>query len=271
MYDSAGRVVTMVAGPSVAAGRVVGAADAIVSLNDVYPTLLEMAGLMGAGADAGADDASAAAEAAALVGSARTTLATIPPLEIAGLGLAGSSLLPLARVGVGSDGGGVAAAARAQGRSGHVIAQYHASFSVTAEFMVRRGDLKLIAFGPLPPSEGGEGGFPPQLFNLSADPWELDDLAARRPADVAALTALLASEVDVAAADADAKCAQRAWFTRFFLNNDGGRGGSGGGGGDGHVGDVWRCGDVMRAIFGSGFNATDAATVSAWLGSPCAW
>jgi hypothetical protein len=35
------------------------------------------------------------------------------------------------------------------------------------------------------------GAWPPQLFDLAADPWELHDRAAADPAAVARLTALL--------------------------------------------------------------------------------
>lgn len=55
-------------------------------------------------------------------------MAGITPPE----GLAGSSILPLAN-----------GAANPQ-RKGFITAQYHSVFSVTGEFMIRKGDLKLI-------------------------------------------------------------------------------------------------------------------------------
>ena len=50
-------------------------------------------------------------------------------------GLAGSSLLPLAN-GAGDP-----------SRKDYITAQYHSVFSVTGEFMIRQGDLKLIMYG----------------------------------------------------------------------------------------------------------------------------
>ena len=84
---------TIISGPGIAPGQQI---RKFASLNDVFPTVLDMAGV-----------------------------------EIPG-GLAGSSLLPLA------DGRGDPA------RKDYVTAQYHSVFSVTGEFMIRQGDLKLI-------------------------------------------------------------------------------------------------------------------------------
>ena len=95
MYDSASRVAMIISGPGITPGQQI---ISLASLNDVFPTVLDMAGL------------------------------AIPS------GLAGSSLLPLAN-GAGDP-----------NRRDYVIAQYHSVFSVTGEFMIRQGDLKLIMY-----------------------------------------------------------------------------------------------------------------------------
>lgn len=56
--------------------------------------------------------------------------------------------------------------------SGHtgertVFSEYHASGSISGAFMIRRGRHKLVYYV----------GFPPQLFDVVADPWEACDLA----------------------------------------------------------------------------------------------
>ena len=55
-----------------------------------------------------------------------------------------------------------ARATPARARKDYVVAQYHSVFSATGAFMLRQGDFKLIAFGPML----FEPDFPAQLFNL---------------------------------------------------------------------------------------------------------
>ena len=50
-----------------------------------------------------------------------------------------------------------------------VFSELHDDGSMTGEFMVRRGDWKLVHYV----------GYPPQLFDLAADPFEAHDLAGR--------------------------------------------------------------------------------------------
>ena len=171
MYDAASRVAMLVSGPGVKAGQKV---SALTSLNDVYPTVLDMAGI---------------------------------PVEDLPSDLAGSSVLSLAgrttaTTTTTSSSGSSSSSMATAGRKDYVVAQYHSVFSVTGTFMIRQGDLKLIEYGPNAPY--GDD-FPRQLFNLSADPWELHDIAASSPQDVTRLSALLQTELNVTAVDARAK------------------------------------------------------------------
>ena len=81
-----------------------------------------------------------------------------------------------------------------------VFAEYHASGSITGFFMLRRGDHKLVAYP----------GYPPQLFDLAADPCEHSDLASD-PAHadlLARMTAELAQVCDIDAVNARAMADQ---------------------------------------------------------------
>ena len=60
--------------------------------------------------------------------------------------------------------------ARGQGTSRAAFSEYHASGSVTAAYMLRRGRHKFVHYV----------GMPPQLFDLARDPDEADDLAQSR-------------------------------------------------------------------------------------------
>ena len=171
-----------------------------------------------------------------------------PPSVQAGVnipsGLAGSSLLPLAN-GAGDP-----------SRKDFITAQYHSVFSVTGEFMIRQGDVKLIADG----KNQFDWEYPTQLFNLSRDPWELHDIAASNPAQVARLTALLEADMGgqgaMQAIDARCKEVQRDLFTDFVYTPAGGASG---------------CQKFFAGLYGSDFNASDAVKVAQWLQQPCPW
>ena len=64
--------------------------------------------------------------------------------------------------------------------------------------------------------------FPPQLFDLKADPHELDNIAPKHPDVVADLSALMAHEVDVEAADKDCKAYNLEQFKKFYYDPYGG-------------------------------------------------
>jgi len=116
MYDSASRVVMMISGPSIKPNQVI---SDYASLNDVFPTVLAMAGI-------------------------------VMPTDRQ---YAGRSLLPLIDGTAGGD----------PDRKDYVIAQYHSVASITGAWMVRKGDHKLMMFGP----NRFDPDFAPQLFNLA--------------------------------------------------------------------------------------------------------
>jgi hypothetical protein len=200
----------MISGPGIKAGQIFGneaSDDAAVfaSLSDIFPTVLDMAGMRAS-----------------------------TPRD-----LAGASLLAVARPGE-----------AAVPRKNFVTAQYHSVYSVTGEFMIRRGKWKLITFGAL---QAWEESFPDQLFNMQSDPWELHDVAANpaNAATIAALKSTLAAEIPTAAADAAAKADQRDWFAKYIYTG------------------AAQCQAVLNGIFGADVNASDAAHVADWLGAPC--
>lgn len=94
------------------------------------------------------------------------------------------------------------------------FAEYHAAGSKTGSFMLRDGNLKLIY----------HVGMPAQLFDLEADPDELEDLGPDHP-ETARLEALLRRICDPEAVDARAKADQRAkaefWGGREAVEQEG--------------------------------------------------
>ena len=70
----------------------------------------------------------------------------------------------------------------------YVVGEFFAENSDTGAFSIRQGDYKYVAFGHSFPWFAHYG---PQLFNVTADPLETTNLAARLPAVAASLDALL--------------------------------------------------------------------------------
>ena len=99
------------------------------------------------------------------------------------------------------------ALAREQPADRVVFSELHDDGSMTGEFMVRKGDWKLVHYV----------GYPPQLFDLAADPFEEHDLADR--AETAGTQRRLYGElhriVDPDAADRRAFADQRARIERL--------------------------------------------------------
>lgn len=133
-------------------------------------------------------------------------------------------------------------------RPDHVIAQYHSTFSATGTFMVRRDQHKLIRFGM-------EQQFPPLLFNVDEDPFELQNLAWAHTEIVANLTALLDMTMDWRAADARAKSFQRSLYNEYMWD------------------DTFKTSDgctqaFLGAVFAD-FDVEDAKKIETWSGRPC--
>jgi choline-sulfatase len=80
--------------------------------------------------------------------------------------------------------------------------QYHSNFAQTGSFALRQGDLKLITFGHSWPWFNATT-FPPLLFNLTADPFELTNIAPGNPAVVSSMVATLEQEFGVSLAQID--------------------------------------------------------------------
>jgi len=90
-----------------------------------------------------------------------------------------------------------------------IFGEYHATGSRVAGYMLRDGADKLIY----------HAGFPPQLFDLAADPDETNDLVATEPARVAPLEAALREILDPEATDAHAKEDQQAMAEKVGGND----------------------------------------------------
>ncbi|MEM7041486.1 MAG: sulfatase-like hydrolase/transferase [Pseudomonadota bacterium] len=88
-----------------------------------------------------------------------------------------------------------------------IFSEYHAAGAVSGAFMLKKGRFKLNHYV----------GFPPELFDLDADPEELNDLAGDPAyADVvSAMDAALQAKVDVEAADTQAFADQAAMIAGY--------------------------------------------------------
>ena len=84
--------------------------------------------------------------------------------------------------------------AAAPPRKGYAVATYASNYAPTGSYMIRSGQYKLVAFGHAFPWLNATV-FPPQLFDVEADPFELADIAPGNAATVAALTATLEAEL----------------------------------------------------------------------------
>ena len=132
--------------------------------------------------------------------------------------LAGASLSPFL---------GLADAAALPPRKPYVVSQYHSNMGNTGAFCIVHGRYKYIAFGH--GFNATYGGYAAQLFDVVADPEELNDLARAKPELIDSLDALLRSELasgfnalsqtgDYREIDVHVKTQQQTLYRRFFLN-----------------------------------------------------
>ena len=232
LYEASARVPLIVAGPGLRQGVV---CDDLVSLIDLFPTLMDIAGLEHPEGLDGVSllplcrdlctTPSVLEDAAALTPSpgrpvqnpASTSKAgpLLPPLPLGegwGEGLPGAHPQGYAKVSPGGEGWGEGSSGQsspvtqmslrrgdATGRPGYVFSEYHSNFTNTGIAMWREGPWKYIRYA----------GYPPQLFNLDDDPEEIHNLAQSRPDIVHQLNARLESLVDFDQADAQAKANDR--------------------------------------------------------------
>ena len=134
-------------------------------------------------------------------------------------------------------------------RPSFVTAQYHSSFGNTESFMVRNGPYKLILFG----QEGMPEPYPPLLFHLLHDPYELTNLAPCQPELVQTMTSMLDSVYDHAQVDRDVKADDLARYKRWVWHPGFASGG---------------CTAALSSVY-QGFDAADASKVEKWSGVPC--
>eukprot|EP00947_MAST-08B_sp_MAST-8B-sp1_P002476 g2476.t1 len=283
MYEASVRVPLMVAGPGIRRGVTV--TDTLVSLLDVFPTLCDLGGVRKP------DYLSGFSLAPLLFGEEEEE-------EEKGEEEKGEQQQQQQQNGERSISSTTTTTtttsfARTAARDDYVVAQYHSTFSVTGGFMVRqlssgpRGeDLKLVRFG------GSQQRYPPQLFDLAADPFELRDLAAQRPEAVAALTLLLDATLGREAAGG-AGAAGGGGSSSSIDGGGGGGGGSDRSGGGGYQ-DVdraakdfqrtlWRehvwnetlgrdggCRTLLAPLY-TDFDPLDAIKVANWSGKPCSF
>lgn len=141
----------------------------------------------------------------------------------------------------------------------HVIGQYHSTFSATGTFMVRQGDYKLILFG-----DDSQTNFPPQLFNLDEDPYEMNNLledgnvSAHIVSVQKEMTALLDSHMDWQSVDKRARAFQRDVFVRMaYETNEKGWSKPG------------ACTKQLNSSVFHDFDFLDASKIEHWASKPC--
>lgn len=274
-YEGSARVPTLLAGPGIAAGQVI---DAPVSLLDVYPTLLTLAGVPVPDTLAGYSLTDLAG------GPAASTVAEPPTTDWQGQPEKTAAPSTLA-----------AGASVLRSRPDYVVSQYHSIHAVTGTYMVRQGEHKLILFAPLgvrnhtrdallqnaiaagaiteaelvnsaatvgdeePPQhpDAAPTQWPPQLFHLPSDPHEFTNIAAQNPQLVASMTQLLKDDLgDYIAVDQAAKAQDLDLFLHTWYTQHVGSGGSG-------------CVKALKETAVAGFEPQDAALVEAWAGVKC--
>jgi arylsulfatase A-like enzyme len=154
LREASARVPLVITGPGIKKQVI----SSYTSLLDVMPTIIELAG------------------------------GTVPP------GLDGQSLVPLLFESeeIARSYGVTWSPREAFDEARPVYSQYHSNMGNTGSFMmvsrVDGAEMKLVTFGNTMPWFN-ETAYHPQLFNLTADPWELHDISASNPTLTASLVA----------------------------------------------------------------------------------
>jgi len=132
----------------------------------------------------------------------------------------------------------------------YVVGEYHSRHVGTGTFMVVAHNYKLIEYGE---HQLGGDQWPPQLFDLEADPREFNNLAQQMPDKVAEMGRLLRQEIDIGAVDKAKKAQNKDLFKRFIYDKKGG---------------AQNCIDFMQEVFVA-FDDSDAQKLSNWSGESC--
>jgi arylsulfatase A-like enzyme len=117
-----------------------------------------------------------------------------------------------------------------------------------AQFMLREGDWKAIYYAVA----GDDARFPPQLFNVSSDPWEMHDVAAAHPNVVASMDITLRGAIDYPRVMLEYEAQGREWGQRWTAAIGTGQDGTPG----------WRA--LLHSAFAN-FTAGDEAKFEGWL------
>lgn len=129
-------------------------------------------------------------------------------------------------------------------RPPHVAAMAACDTLNAGQFMLRQGQWKLIVYA----TAASEAAFPPQLFDLAADPWERHNVANAHAQVVKAMDATLRAEIDYPRVMDEMEMQGREWAQRWVAAfPDGG----------------WRA--LLRAAYRN-FSATDEQKFVRWLG-----
>lgn len=96
-------------------------------------------------------------------------------------------------------------------RPDHVAAMAASDSLNAGQFMLRQGKWKLIAYATAASPEA----FPPQLFDISTDIWEMHNVAEQNPAVVASMDAVLRAQIDYPAVMVEYEAQGRDWARRW--------------------------------------------------------
>jgi len=144
----------------------------------------------------------------------------------------------------------IANGAKTERSKPYVVGEYHGRHVGTGTFMVRADKYKLIEYGE---HQLGGDQWPPQLFDLEADPREFNNLAREMPDKVAEMGRVLRKEIDIAVIDKAKKAQNKFLFKSFIYDKKGA---------------AQNCSEFMKEVY-VGFDDKDAQKLSAWLGESC--